>query len=342
MDREQEEMQFLGPFGICREAYKIIISWRKIFTKITLALILPLSFILLAHIKFSELLTSRIIHNQAMLGEAQIGTQRYNKLSPLISSEHTTYWLFQLGYIISLFIFSFLSTSAVVYTIACIYTGREVTFKKVMSVVPKVWKRLVLTFLSTVLAFFAYSLVFTIITILCAFLWAHTAGTASVSISLHTTVVIFFIILIIYGLGALYMIIIWQLASAVSVLEDSYGFKALVKSKNLIKGKMWVALIIFLMLNFSSFVIYTPFQKFVVHGESQSLLYKVGFGMLFLSLQSMLCLFGLIVQTVIYFVCKSYHHENINKSVLSDHLEVYHGEYAPLKKTDVPLGQFQV
>ncbi|XP_059629928.1 uncharacterized protein LOC132272866 [Cornus florida] len=232
MDREQEEMQFLGPFGICREAYKIIISWRKIFTKITLALILPLSFILLAHIKVSELLKSRIIHNEAELIDAQAGTQRYNKLSNLIPSERTTYWLFQLACTISLFILSHLSTSAVVYTIACIYTAREVTFKKVMSVVPKVWKRLVLTFLSTFLAFFAYTLVFAIIIIVCAFLWAHTAGTTSVSISLNTTLVIFSIILIIYGLGALYMIIIWQLAIAVSVLEDSYGFQA-----NLIKGK---------------------------------------------------------------------------------------------------------
>jgi hypothetical protein len=51
MEREQEEMQFLGVFGIYKEAYKIIFSWRKIFSQITLALILPLSFILLAHVQ---------------------------------------------------------------------------------------------------------------------------------------------------------------------------------------------------------------------------------------------------------------------------------------------------
>ncbi|XP_059629934.1 uncharacterized protein LOC132272873 [Cornus florida] len=338
MDREQEEMQFLGPFGIYTEAYKIIISWRKIFTKITLALILPLSFIFLAHIKVSELLTSRIIHNEVELIDAQAGTQRYNKLSDLISSEQTTYWLFQLAYTISLFIFSLLSTSAVVYTIACIYTAREVTFKKVMSVVPKVWKRLMLTFLSTFLAFFAFTLVFLIILIIWTFLWAYTIGIRHI----NTLVVISYIIMIIYGVGFLYMTVVWHLANAVSVLEESYGFKAMVKSKNLIKGKMWVVIVVLLMLNISSFAIYKVFEKFVVHGGSLSLVYKVGFGILCLSLQSMLSLFGLIIQTIIYFVCKSYHHENIDKTILSDHLDVYLGDYVPLKETDVQLGQFQV
>ncbi|XP_059445962.1 uncharacterized protein LOC132177568 [Corylus avellana] len=115
MDRKQEDMQFLSLFGICQEACKIIFSWRKIFSQITLTLILPLSFIILAHIEVSDLLLSMIIHNF------------------LITSG-----LFDFAYVTVLFIFSLYSTSAVVYTIACIYTGREVTFKKLMSIVPKV------------------------------------------------------------------------------------------------------------------------------------------------------------------------------------------------------------
>ncbi|XP_059629933.1 uncharacterized protein LOC132272871 [Cornus florida] len=165
MDREQEEMQFLGPFGIYTEAYQIILSWRKICTQITLALILPLSFILLAHIKVSELLTSRITHNQTELQQAQADTQRYDNISN-ISSEWTAFWVFELAYTFFFLIFSLTSTSAVVYTVACIYTSREVTFEVVMSVVPKVWKRLMITFLSTFLAFFAYTLVSAIIAIL--------------------------------------------------------------------------------------------------------------------------------------------------------------------------------
>ncbi|WVZ14091.1 hypothetical protein V8G54_011657 [Vigna mungo] len=56
----------------------------------------------------------------------------------------------------------------------------------------------------------------------------------------------------------------------------------------------------------------------------------------------LLYLFQLVIQTVLYFVCKSYHHQNIDKSSLSDHLEVYHGEYEPLKAKDVQMEEIHV
>ncbi|XP_059630301.1 uncharacterized protein LOC132273352 [Cornus florida] len=136
--REEEEMKSLGLFGICTEAYKIILSGRKIFTQITLALILPLSVIFLAHVQVSELLMSRIIKDyQAVIEQPQAGTRGYEKLYTHLISEWTTFWLFKLSYTIFFLIFSLLSTLAVVYTIACVYTARKVTFKMVMSVVPK-------------------------------------------------------------------------------------------------------------------------------------------------------------------------------------------------------------
>lgn len=42
-------------------------------------------------------------------------------------------------------------------------------------------------------------------------------------------------------------------------------------------------------------------------------------------------LVGLLVQSVFYYVCKSYHHQEIDKSALQDHLGGYLGEYVPLK-----------
>jgi hypothetical protein len=68
---------------------------------------------------------------------------------------------------------------------------------------------------------------------------------------------------------------------------------------------------------------------------------RIGMGLLCLLLLFKVILFGLVIQTVLYFVCKSYHHENIDKSSLSDHLEVYLGEYIPLKSKDVQMEQFE-
>ncbi|KAJ6391774.1 hypothetical protein OIU77_025687 [Salix suchowensis] len=156
MERKQEEMQFLGVFGIFQEAYKIIFSCRKIFRQITLALILPLQFIVLAQIEVTNVLFGKIINNEVELLGTEAGTKRYNQLSDHISSEFAYLCLFKVAYSILCVVFSLLSTAAVVYTIASIYAGREVSFKKVMSAVPKVWKRLMVTFLSIFVALLAY------------------------------------------------------------------------------------------------------------------------------------------------------------------------------------------
>ncbi|KAE7998319.1 hypothetical protein FH972_002877 [Carpinus fangiana] len=85
-----------------------------------------------------EHLFSNIIHNKIALDETPQGTSKYNKLSDILTHEVITFFLFKAACFTFLLILSLLSTFAVVYTIACIYTNQEVTFNKVMSVIPKV------------------------------------------------------------------------------------------------------------------------------------------------------------------------------------------------------------
>ncbi|XP_027332412.1 uncharacterized protein LOC113847472 [Abrus precatorius] len=332
MDREQEEIQFLGFFGVYKEASKIIFSWRRIFTQITLTLILPLSFIFLIHIEVSNLLFRKILYNSIEMDETKPNTPQYNKLSDMISSEWITLCLFKIAYFSLLLIFSLLSTSAVVYTIASIYTAKDVTFKKVMSVVPKVWKRLMLTFLCAFAAFFVYN----IVTMLVIFMWAVTIGVK------NGGVVVFVLIAILYFIGFVYLALVWQLASVVTVLEDSWGFQAMLKSKELIKGKMVLSIFMFFTLVVSFVIIRILFKEMVVNGWSLGSVDRTFYGVLCFLLLSCLFLFGLVLQTVLYFVCKSFHHQNIDKSALADHLEVYQGEYVPLNAKDVQLEQYQV
>ncbi|XP_028757664.1 uncharacterized protein LOC114716773 [Neltuma alba] len=332
MDREQEEMQFLGLFGVFTESFKIISSWRKIFSQITLTLILPLSFIYLLHIEVTNLLLHKIFNNAEEMSFTPLGSPRYEKLSDLISSEWATFWLFKIFYFTVLLIFSLLSTSAVVYTVASIYTARDVTFRKVMSVVPKVWKRLMVTFLCVSAAFIAYH----IILFLVVFTWAVTIGSTKAGIA------VLVILIILFFAGFVYLTIIWQVASVLSVLEESYGVQAMKKSKELIKGKMGLAIVIFLMLNVTFILIQVLFKAVVVTGWKLGSVDRIAYAMLCFLLLSVFFLFGLVIQTVLYFVCKSYHHENIDKSALSDHLEAFLGEYVPLKARDVQLEQYHV
>ncbi|KAJ0547875.1 hypothetical protein HanRHA438_Chr08g0361801 [Helianthus annuus] len=332
MDREQEELQFLGLFGIFKESYKIIVSWRKIFAQITLTLILPLTFIFLAHIEISHSLFKDIKHTEFEKEITRPGTKRYNNLSDTLSSEWITFWLFKVAYFTVLLILSLLSTAAVVYTIASIYTGRELTFKKVMSVVPKVWKRLMVTFLCMFAAFFVYNFFAASIIVICFVILPNSVVSA----------IILYVVLIVYLMGFVYMTVIWQLASVVSVLESSYGIKAMTKSMDLIKGNRVVAVAIFFLLNLSLGLIQFLFSLMVVHGSSYQAWKRVGFGVLCFVLLLALFLFGLVIQTILYLVCKSYHHENIDKGDLSNHLESYLGEYEPLNGKEVQLEQYDV
>ncbi|KAE8666660.1 putative Kinase family protein with leucine-rich repeat domain [Hibiscus syriacus] len=317
MDREQEEMQFVGVFGIFKESYNIIFSWRKIFSQITLALILPLSFLYFLHDQVSSLFLK------------EFNTANYEKPSDLISHEWLYFCLFNVVYITLSFTYSLLSTAAVVYTIACIYTGREVSFKKIKSVVPKVWKRLMVTFLSIFFAMFFYLVVSAVVFLI----WAiSVGGIQTIGVAVLAILVILFIV------GLLYLTTVWHLASIISVLEEAYGFSAMVKSQKLIKGKLRLAISVFVIIGLATGFILVTFKRLVVEGTNMGMFSRVVYSIICLLMLSTMILFGLVIKTVIYFVCKSYHHENIDKSALSDHPEVYLlGEYTPLKNGDVQL-----
>ncbi|KAK1311432.1 hypothetical protein QJS10_CPA08g01019 [Acorus calamus] len=327
MDREPEELQFLGFFGICKEATNIITTLRRLFTQLTfsliLPLILPLSLIFLIHTQISNLIFSKINKNKTALETAPDGSPTQDRLFSHLSSEWTAFLLFKLAYLICLLILSLLSTSAVIYTVACTYTSKDTTFKKVMSVVPKVWKRLMVTFLWNSIVVFAYNSATFFILILVLVLFINGPYTAGQTILI--------IVGVLYLIGLVHITVIWRLAGVISVLEDSYGLHALKKSKQLIKGKTPVAALVFFLLIVSYFGVLVLFEGGGVVGKAAAV-----------ALLSVVLLMGLVVETVIYFVCKSYHHESIGKFALADHLEVYLGEYVPLTLKDVQLEQLHV
>ncbi|KHN23441.1 hypothetical protein glysoja_015743 [Glycine soja] len=108
--------------------------------------------------------------------------------------------------------------------------------------------------------------------------------------------------------GSVYLTVVWLLASVTTVLEDSYGNEAMMKSKELIKGKMGLSVMIVMKLNFLFFLVQFLFSMVVVNGWK-------GFGL------------GSMDRT---------HCEIVDKSALSYHLEVYEC-YEPLKTKDVQL-----
>lgn len=154
--------------------------------------------------------------------------------------------------------------------------------------------------------------------------------TENVPLFLFSMVVVFVLFLVVH----VYISALWHLASVVSVLEPVYGFAAMKKSYELLKGRTRIAFgLVFGYLAICG-VINALFGSIVVHGgDSYGVLPRILVGGFLVGVLVIVNLVGLLVQSVFYYVCKSYHHQGIDKSALYDHLGGYLGEYVPLKSS---------
>ncbi|KAG4114432.1 hypothetical protein ERO13_D12G046101v2 [Gossypium hirsutum] len=142
-----------------------------------------------------------------------------------------------------------------------------------------------------------------------------------------------FMVILVLFLGVhVYITALWHLASVVSVLEPIYGLAAMKKSYELLKGRINMAFILVLGYLAICGVIGGIFGSLVVHGgESYGVFWRTVVGGFLVGVLVIVNLVGLLVQSLFYYVCKSYHHQGIDKSALQDHLGGYLGEYVPLR-----------
>ncbi|KAJ8439620.1 hypothetical protein Cgig2_020996 [Carnegiea gigantea] len=82
------------------------------------------------------------------------------------SHEWALLLLFQLFYLLFLFTFSLLSTAAVVFIVASLYTAKPVSFFATMFAIPSVFCHLFHTFIRVSLLMLAYNLIFIILLVL--------------------------------------------------------------------------------------------------------------------------------------------------------------------------------
>ncbi|CAI9291500.1 unnamed protein product [Lactuca saligna] len=330
MDRTEEDMKFVGFFGIFKQSFKTIFSSNKIFAQITLALILPLTIVFLAHMEISRHLFWKI-ESSSLVSESD----SYYR-ARATAADWLYYWLFKVAYITLFAVFSLLSTAAIVFTIASIYTDREVVFRKVMTVVPKVWKRLFVTFVFIYIAFFIYNVIGGVVLVIVRSIFGYSA----------IGIILWFIIVILYIIGFLYLSVVWQLASVVTVLENTYGFRAMRKGKDLAYGKKKVGMGIALVLYGFLLGLLIVYELFVEYGGEifdLAMIWRVMIGILCGVLILNLFLLFFVTQTMLYLVCKSHHREVIDKLSLSTFLGAYMGETVvyPAAGEEIQLGRPQ-
>ncbi|KAK4254669.1 hypothetical protein QN277_010018 [Acacia crassicarpa] len=312
MDLAPEELQFLSISDILRESISIPRRSLKTFSLVTVALIFPLSFAILAHSLFTHPILAKL-------------DSPYDDPSQT-SHEWTLLLIYQFCYLIFLFAFSLLSTAAVVFTVASLYTSKPVSFSSTISAIPKVLKRLFITFLWVSLLMFLYNFILVVSLVLMI-----------IAIDTQNSFLLFcalIVILLLFMVAHVYITALWHLASVVSVLEPLYGLAAMKKSYELLKGRTKYGAILVFVYLICCGVIGSFFTSIVVHGgDDYSVFSRIVAGGFLVGLLVIVNLVGLLVQSVFYYVCKSYHHQGIDKIALHDHLGGYLGEYVPLKSS---------
>ncbi|KAJ4838727.1 hypothetical protein Tsubulata_048814 [Turnera subulata] len=116
-------------------------------------------------------------------------------------------------YLIFLFAFSLLSTSVIFFTVTSVYSNKPVSSSSTMAAIPKVFKRLFVTFLWVSLLMLVYNSVFLVILI--------------IVVDTQSTLLVFLCLVHIFV--HVYITAFSHLASVVSVLELIYGFAAMKK-----------------------------------------------------------------------------------------------------------------
>ncbi|KMZ59340.1 hypothetical protein ZOSMA_69G00370 [Zostera marina] len=309
-----EERQEQTLVSILQDSIAIPRSSPRTFSLITLILIFPLSFAVLAHTLFTHPI---LLQLESEKSSSSSDPQKWMLL-----------FLYQFVYLILLFTFSLLSTAAVVFTVASLYSSKPISFSSTLSAIPPVFSRLMHTFgwVSAIMAL--YHLAFALV-ILVLLLVAH-KGIAF--ILLASLVVLGFVVIHIY------IACVWHLASVVTVLEPIHGLGAMNKSMELLKGKTRMAAGLVLGYLAVCAVISLVFRAVVVQGGEEGwigsgIVVKVVVGGVLVAALVVINLTGLLVQSVFYYVCKNFHHESIDKTALYDHLGGYLGEYVPLKSS---------
>ncbi|RWR87045.1 putative transmembrane protein [Cinnamomum micranthum f. kanehirae] len=270
----------------------------KVFYLMTLSLILPLSLVILVH--------SYIIHSLA-------DNFHFYPSSTIQSQLHyfALILFFYALYLLLVSIFFLITTSASIFTVASCYTSNPITFSSTFHAIPRIFPRLFVTFLWISLLTIIYSAV----VFICALV---TIAALSGSLRIVVYIVIIISICSIFIWVHLYVTSMWQLASVVSVLEPVYGLGAIKKSHALLQGKRLDATILVLGYLLLCALISFVFDVVVVHGGELGIAvyWRIVVGVVLVGLMVGLNVVGLMVQNVFYYVCKSFHHESIDKNAL--------------------------
>lgn len=291
---------------ILRETVRILRYNLSGFMAITAVLICPVSALLLSNFLVDHRLVKRITIRLLLVVKASglplkpFVRQSCQKFSEMAISSTVCFPLF-----ITLLL---MSKAAVVYSVDCTYARKMFDANKCYVIMTKIWKRIVFTYL------WACSVMVGCLTLFLVFLVTVSSLLSLIGFPPDFNVYIAIIIGLFFSIFLANAIIICNIATVISVLEDVAGPQALMRSSILIRGQTQVGLLIFLGSTIGMSFVEGLFEhrvKTLSYGDGSSRIWE---GPLLVLMYSFAVLIDIMMSTVFYFSCKSY-------SLESSHVE---------------------
>jgi hypothetical protein len=198
-------------------------------------------------------------------------------------------------------VFSPLLKAGVAYIVACSYGGKKPTVMEIWRLLQKLWLRLMQTFALSCSIFLAFAAAFAAL-----LMYASRSGNTTTSSSF--IVIVAGIAAISLCAGFAFMSVLCSLAYVVTVLEGLHGGEALVKSLYYLRGKLQVAMLLFLVTNVNGTLLDILFEFHIIASTDPStdnLLSKLWEAPLLVFMHSFVYLFDAIMISVFYYICKS-------------------------------------
>ncbi|KAI3927726.1 hypothetical protein MKW92_006270 [Papaver armeniacum] len=201
-----------------------------------------------------------------------------------------------------------------IFTMASHYVSKPVSCVSTIFAIPRLSKRILITFL------------YAIPHMICAYLanLVNSYLILNVRAKMNNANAIAVIFATIYGLFVAYVdayiIVLWNLANVISVLEPSiHAFSTMKMSKQLLRGNHCDAIhSVSLYLIVSSVILFIEnLAVFIDYDNYIIARILLGFCVI---MRAGVNFVGLIGQSVLYYACKNYHNQVIDKEVLYAHL----------------------
>ncbi|KAH8496612.1 hypothetical protein H0E87_019381 [Populus deltoides] len=297
-DRHNHQFHSMSALEILRETVRILRCNSWSFMAIAALLICPVSAILLSNVLVDQSIVKKLSIRLLLVAKSSglpLGPfikQSCHRFSEMAVSSAMCFPLF-----ITL---SLLSRAAVVYSVDCTYSKKNVDGSKFLVIVSKNWRRVVSTYLWSSLVIVGC------LTLFCVLLLAACSTFSAIGfwqeLNLYAAIIAGLAFSVVFANA----IIICNTAVVVCMLEDVSGPQALLRSSVLIRGQTQVGLLIFLGSTIGMAMIEGLFEhrvKTLSYGDGSSRIWE---GPLLVVMHSFVVLIDLMMSAVFYYSCRSY------------------------------------